>query len=179
MSQLNSLQYYIACFSAMNCNKRQGQIAPHKAMMLLAVMEETAKGHITNGFVPHNERMVRAFEEAWKRYVGESHLFNAAFATPFFHLASEPFWSLMRSDSYVAKEEYSLRALRESFFGAKLPDDLATYMADTACRHRLKRALLDKYVPNHADTGSTPMAAEPAPEYNKPATTPSSVHMAA
>ncbi|MCF0183963.1 MAG: hypothetical protein HUK01_06485, partial [Bacteroidaceae bacterium] len=37
------------------------------------------------------------------------------------------------------------------------------------CRHRLKRALLDKYVPNHADPGSTSMAAETAAEYGKPA----------
>mgnify|MGYP004443181829 CR=1 FL=1 len=43
------------------------------------------------------------------------------------------------------------------------------HKSNTACRHRLKRALLDKYVPNHADPGSTSMAAETAAEYGKPA----------
>ncbi len=97
----------------MNCNKYRGQVVPHKAMMLIAVMEETTNGHITNGFVPHNDRMVKAFEYAWRRYVGASSVFNPAFATPFFHLSNEQFWKLMKSDCYVEKKEYSLGALRD------------------------------------------------------------------
>ena len=150
----------------MNCNKYRGQVAPHKAMMLIAVMEETANGHITNGFVPHNDRMVKAFEYAWRRYVDASSVFNPAFATPFFHLSSESFWKLMKSDSYVEKKEYSLGALRESFFGAKLPDDLCQYMAEPASRQRLMRALLDKFVPNWDDNEDTWMVAESEIEYN-------------
>ena len=150
----------------MNCNKYRGQVAPHKAMMLIAVMEETANGHITNGFVPHNDRMVKAFEYAWRRYVGASSVFNPAFATPFFHLSNEPFWKLMKSDCYVEKKEYSLGALRESFFGAKLPDDLCQYMAEPANRQRLMRALLDKFVPNWNDNEDTWMVAESEIEYN-------------
>lgn len=150
----------------MNCNKYRGQVAPHKAMMLIAVMEETANGHITNGFVPHNDRMVKAFEYAWRRYVDASSVFNPAFATPFFHLSNEPFWKLMKSDCYVEKKEYSLGALRESFFGAKLPDDLCQYMAEPASRQRLMRALLDKFVPNWDDNEDTWMVAESEIEYN-------------
>lgn len=163
---MNTLQYYISCFTSMNCNKYRVQVAPHKAMMLIAVMEETANGHITNGFVPHNDRMVKAFEYAWRRYVDASSVFNPAFATPFFHLSNEPFWKLMKSDCYVEKKEYSLGALRESFFGAKLPDDLCQYMAEPASRQRLMRALLDKFVPNWDDNEDTWMVAESEIEYN-------------
>lgn len=144
---MTGLQYYVSCFASLNCAKVQGQFAPHKAMMLIAVMEEIVNGHLTNGFVPHNDRMVKAFEAAWRRYVGDSSVFNPAFATPFFHLANEPFWKLMKTDGYIEKKEYSLNALRESFYGAKLPDDLWDFMEEPACRHRLKRALLDKYCP--------------------------------
>lgn len=63
---INTLQYYISCFTSMNCNKYRGQVAPHKAMMLIAVMDEIANGHLTNGFVPHNDRMVKAFECTWQ-----------------------------------------------------------------------------------------------------------------
>ena len=73
----------------------------------------------------------------------------------------------MKSDCYVEKKEYSLRALRESFYGAKLPDDLCQYMAEPASRHRLKRALLDKFVPNWSDNENTWMVAESEIEYNK------------
>ena len=149
----------------MNCNKYRGQVAPHKAMMLIAVMEEIAKGHLTNGFVPLNDTMVHAFENAWKRYVGSSSVFNPVFATPFFHLGSEPFWELMKSNHHVVKKEYSLGALRESFFGAKLPDDLFGYMEDATSRQLLKRVLLEKYVPNWIDKECVPLVAESKSEY--------------
>lgn len=51
--------------------------------------------------------------------VGASGVFKPVLATPFFHLSNEPFWKLMKSDCYVEKKEYSLGALRESFYGAK------------------------------------------------------------
>lgn len=157
---MNTLQYYISCFTSMNCNKYRGQVAPHKAMMLIAVMDEIVNGHLTNGFVPHNNLMVEAFELAWRRYVGKSSVFNPVFATPFFHLGNEPFWILMKSNSYVEKKEYSLGALRESFFGAKLAEDLYQYMTEPASRQRLKRALLDKYIPNWQDNEEAWMVAE-------------------
>ena len=40
---MNAPQYYISCFSSMNCNKYRGNVAPHKDMMLIAVMEEVAR----------------------------------------------------------------------------------------------------------------------------------------
>lgn len=152
----------------MNCNKYRGQIAPHKAMMLIAVMDEISNGHLTNGFVHHNDRMVKAFECAWRRYVDASSVFNPVFATPFFHLSNEPFWKLMKSDCYVEKKEYSLGALRESFYGAKLPDDLCQYMAEPARRQRSKRALLDKFIPKWNDNEDTWMLAESEIEYKTP-----------
>ena len=108
---INTLQYYISCFTSMNCNKYRGQVAPHKAMMLIAVMDEIANGHLTNGFVPHNDRMVKAFEFAWQRYVGKSSVFNPVFSTPFFHLSNEPFWKLMKSDCYIERKENLWRIL--------------------------------------------------------------------
>ena len=162
---MNTLQYYISCFMSMNCNRYRGQVAPHKAMMLIAVMEEIANGHLTNGFVPLNDVMVKAFESAWHRYVDRSSVFNPVFATPFFHLSNEPFWKLMKSDRYMEKKEYSLGALRESFYGAKLSDDLFQYMENAVSRQRLKRALLDKFIPNWQDNENTSMVAETGIDY--------------
>ena len=163
---MKTLQYYISCFTSMNCNKYRGQVAPHKAMMLIAVMDEIANGHLTNGFVPHNDKMVKAFEFAWQRYVGKSRVFNPVFATPFFHLGNEPFWKLMKSDCYAEKKEYSLGALRESFYGAKLSDDLFQYMEKPASRQRLMRALLDKYIPNWNNNEDAWMVAETEAHYH-------------
>lgn len=162
---METLQYYLSCFAGMNCNKLRGQVAPHKAMMLIAVMDEVACGHITNGFVPLNDVMVRSFESAWQRYVGAGGVFHPVFATPFYHLGNEPFWELMKSNQHVVRKEYSLSALRQSFFGAKLPDDLMCYMQDAASRQLLKRVLLEKYVPNRTEIEATQLVAEGQIEY--------------
>lgn len=92
--------------------------------------------------------------------VGASGVFKPVLATPFFHLSNEPFWKLMKSDCYVEKKEYSLGALRESFYGAKISDDLYQYMEEPASRQRLMRALLDKYIPNWQDSEDSWMVAE-------------------
>ncbi|MCI6047271.1 MAG: hypothetical protein MR736_01635 [Prevotella pectinovora] len=71
----------------------------------------------------------------------------------------------MKSDCYVEKKEYSLKNLRESFFGAKLPDDLFQYMEEPASRYRLIRALLDKFIPNWKDNEEIWMIAESGIDY--------------
>lgn len=159
------LQYYINCFGRMNCNKRKGETAPHKAVLLLAVMEEVRRGYITNGFIPLNDSMVDAFKREWRKYVGESFLFNPVFETPFFHLDNEPFWDLMKREPFHAQREYSLSRLRENFYGAKIPDELCEYMADDAFRLKLKQALLDKYLPDCEHSHTISIAAESSPSY--------------
>lgn len=163
------LAYYVKRFEGLNCNKRQGETAPHKAVMLLAVIEEVACGNITNGFVPLNERMVEAFERQWERHVGESALFNPVFATPFFHLEFESFWELMRRDPFQKRQEYTLPQLRENFYGAKIPDELCEYMAEPASRRVLQKALIEQYLPN-SDAHRDGIAAEGSEAYNPDST---------
>lgn len=161
----NTLSYYIACFSRLNCNKRKGETAPHKAVLLLAVIEEVRLGHITNGFVPINERMVNAFKREWRRYVGDSVLFNPVFETPFFHLDYEPFWELMKRKPFTKQREYSLPRLCENFYGAKIPKELCDYMADDTSRKVLKCTLLEKYFPNYFENRDNSIAAETSQSY--------------
>lgn len=139
------LWHYIHLFEAMNCNKHHGRVAPHKAVMLLAVMKGVETGFVANGFVPINKKMKDLFESQWRAYVGMNAYFNAVFSTPFFHLANEPFWTLMKRDEYDEKKEYSFSSLQRNFFGAKISDDLFDYMLDTETRKQLFRALTDKF----------------------------------
>jgi predicted restriction endonuclease len=110
--------------------------------MLLAVMDSVSKGFITEGFVPQDERMVRCFMRIWDKYVGQSLVFRPIFATPFYHLSNEPFWTLIKTDGYVEQREYSLSALRRCFSGAKIEDDLWGYMLDPNTRDQLVKILL-------------------------------------
>lgn len=142
------LEYYIYCFQNMNCARMKGQVAPHKSMMLLAVMRGIELRELTNGFVPVNERMKALFENCWKKYVGDSPVFNPVFSTPFFHLDYEPFWTLLKRPEWEEKREYSsFQTLRKNYFGAMMPGDLWEYMMNDSSRKLLRRALLEKYIP--------------------------------
>ena len=160
------LDYYIAAFRTMNCNKQKGQVAPHKAIMLLTVITAVSEGKIEHGIVTHKEWMVRSFEQLWKKYVGVSSVFKPTFATPFFHLAYESFWELVKTSDYEDKREYSLSALRKSFLGARLDTCLWNYMQDADCRHKLKQALLEKFFPN-CNGDEYRMVAEVSCQYTK------------
>lgn len=144
---LTALDIYKAQFKAMRCNKQKGVIAPHKVIMLLAVMEEIANGHITNGFIPLNETMVNAFKKVWNFYVQDTLIFKPNFETPFFHLSSEPFWSLVKSDDYTESPKFSLGKLRKSFYGATIPDDLYALMQCPSDRRVLVRVLIEMLKP--------------------------------
>ncbi|MCC8118317.1 MAG: hypothetical protein LIP09_06165 [Bacteroidales bacterium] len=57
---------WIAAMRRLNCNKHKGAVAPHKPILLFAVMAEIERGAITNCFVPLTEQMKRAFEAQWR-----------------------------------------------------------------------------------------------------------------
>jgi len=118
----------------------------------LAVMKGVESGFITNGFVPINDKMKTLYESTWRTYVGMSMHFNPIFSTPFFHLANEPFWQLMRREGYEEREEYSFPALQRNFFGAKISDDLFDHMTNAASRLRLVKALTDCYLRGGKDS---------------------------
>ncbi len=87
----------------MNVNRHRGRVAPHKPALLLAVIDEVERGRLTNGFVPPSEEMEWAFLRVWRWLVGDDSHFKPTFATPFYHLGSEPFWELM------ARKDVSIR----------------------------------------------------------------------
>jgi hypothetical protein len=153
-----SVDYYLDLFQSMKCNKHQGKVAPHKAIMLLTVMNDVANGIIKDGFIPHNEMMVRRYKQTWDKYVVQSPFFKPVFATPFYHLSNEPFWKLMKTDEYVERKEYSLPALRKCFFGAKIEDELCKEFENDNSLFRLAKALFIRINPDDNSFDANDMA---------------------
>ena len=91
---MNNLDKYSECFANLRTEKKLGLPAPHKAVLLLSVMELVEAGVITGNRIELSERLEKTFLKLWKRYVGTSVVFQAKVATPFWHLQNEPFWNL-------------------------------------------------------------------------------------
>ena len=77
---INTLQYYISCFTSMNCNKYRGQVAPHKAVMIMATMELVESGQISSNVIHLDKELKDKFKEVWKKVVPEGSPFKTSTA---------------------------------------------------------------------------------------------------
>lgn len=149
---MTPLSQYKAMLTQMPVNKTGRRAAPHKAVLLLAVIDLIERDIICSPFVPLSEELIHAFNDVWKRHVPQSTPWTRKFSYPFFHMQSSPFWRLVKSRNYEGQKEYtSNRALRRDFSGAEIDGDLFGYLCDRQAREELKRLLAAAYL----DTPST------------------------
>ena len=139
---------YSQYFSNLRTAKKFGLPAPHKAVLLLSVMELVEVGVITGNRIELSECMEKTFLKLWKRYVGTSVVFQAKVATPFWHLQNEPFWNLNLNDGKdlsTVTSPYSVTRLRENTY-AIIDQELLKLMQDEDSRARLRVLLISQYL---------------------------------
>lgn len=145
---MNNLDKYSECLANLRTAKKLGLPAPHKAVLLLSVMELVEAGVITGNRIELSECLEKTFLKLWKRYVGTSVVFQAKVATPFWHLQNEPFWSLYLNDGKdlsTVTSPYSVSRLRENTH-AIIDQELFELMRDEDSRARLRVLLISQYL---------------------------------
>ena len=66
------MEKYIDYFSALHTNTQKGGKAPHKAVILLSVIDLVEYGVIDSNRIEFSVRLELLFEHYWLRYVGQS-----------------------------------------------------------------------------------------------------------
>ncbi|WP_341905531.1 HNH endonuclease [Fluviicola taffensis] len=122
--------------------------APHKPILLLAILELVRKGEISNNRIAITPELVLEFKSIWSRLVVTPHIPN--FALPFYHMKSEPFWKLVTYSGIVipvtsSNSIRSLNALKESVAFAELDANVFALMQDPIQLAVMEEALLDQY----------------------------------
>lgn len=147
----------------------KGQKAPHKAILLLAIIEFVEKGIITSPHIELSEELVDCFNETWKRKIDHSSIFSPDITKPFFHMQHESFWKLVdyeeacvkmvaedsmwmiddnKSKKTLPNGSYSLRAMRQTFAYAEIDNILFQLLQNTNARAMLRAILINEYLPN-------------------------------
>ena len=158
MDMQEHLKEYIAQFKGLNTNKRAGVEAPHKPILLLAIMDLVESGVINGTRVELTEQLEKVFLRNWKRYVGSSLLFQPKVATPFWHMQNEPFYKLYTNDGKdLSGSPYSVKKLRENTY-AIMDKDLFDLMKDENCRAHLRVVLVSTYLQNQHITPDVMMS---------------------
>lgn len=124
--------------------------APHKPILLLAVIDSFEAGEIFENWIEITDDLVQHFLDNWDVLVKTPHV--ATFALPFFHLKNEKgqFWHLK---TFLGKEIpttrsrsiKSLKALNETVIAAKLSPELFRTFSNPVQRLEIKAAILEKY----------------------------------
>ena len=143
---------YTGQLSSLKTAKMAGVKAPHKPILLLSVIDLIEKGVITSNHIELSEILERQFAQNWAKYVGDSLLFQAKIATPFWHLQNEPFWRLISfcgsevTKSTVQGSMYSVNNLRKQVKYAEIDSELFELLDNEDAREKVKGLLLNTYL---------------------------------
>lgn len=86
-------KYFLAIAQNLHRNKYKGCYAPHKAVMIMAIMDLVESGHITSNVINLDKELKQKFKEVWQRVVPVGSPFQCEYRNPFTYMDSEPFWT--------------------------------------------------------------------------------------
>ena len=108
--------YFLGIARNLNRNKYRGCYAPHKAVMIMAVMELVKSGHITSNVILLDTELKGMFKEIWHRVVPAGSPFKCEYRNPFTYMDSEPFWDLSndKDKAFISWEAFYAFSHEES-----------------------------------------------------------------
>ena len=127
---------YRQLFTSLNVSNVKGLKAPHKAVLLLSLLEQVEYDLLTENRIVISEDLVDAYSYIWQRYVGNSAVFRNAIFQPFWYMKSEPFWTLRHLDGSevgVCDKKPSDAVLKTDYY-AELDPELYLLIHDVSVR---------------------------------------------
>ena len=145
---------YIASFKSLHTDRKFNVDSPHKAILLLTVLDMYEKNLLVENEIRYNEQLIQCFQDMWDRALPEETLFHSNAYLPYWHLQSDGFWHIVPVrgkedvvDSYRKDHiKPSETKIKECVKYAYLDEDLYFLMTLPSGRASLKKALLEKYI---------------------------------
>jgi putative restriction endonuclease len=149
------IEDFIARFKKLNVNRNPAQwtpltthCAPHKPLLLLAVMDLFAEGAITANCIEPSTELIELFALYWSRVTRPQQ--RSSIIYPFFHLSGDRFWHLEAQpgkDSVLVatRQIRSMAHLQEIVWYARLDEELYALFNVETTRNLLRAALIETY----------------------------------
>lgn len=143
------LPYYVHCFTNLRRDAKKGG-APHKPVLLLSVIEMFERGLLSTPEIYILPELAASFKSHRSEIVTTEHL--PRFSLPFYHMRSEPFWTLLpnigceawlESGNPIRGFQNLLTAVRCAF----IDPELANILLDQKSRDVLRISILEHYFP--------------------------------
>ena len=145
LGEERTLDYYLAAFGKMNRAVMRGVKAPHKPLLLLAIINLYRQDVLTDNHIMLSDELIAEFKRLWREYIGEPNSkesvfvaeglamdvttrypFKCSIENPYYHLQNEPFWRLVKREGVGDEKKYysSIKALRTHFAYAEIDQEL-------------------------------------------------------
>lgn len=141
-----TFEEYITDFSTLSVNRAHGKIAPHKAVLIISILNLMDTLNIVNQKVFPSGPLEQEFEKVWKQFViSDDHICSLAY--PFFHMKNEPFWTLVPHEGKTLKKEYgTVRAIRSDIECAMIDSVLFNFLQTRSNRVKIRHLLIKTYL---------------------------------
>lgn len=143
---MKDLLYYQQKFSALHCFHKNGVPSPHKAIMLLTVMEGARQGAIVSGVVRPSRWLEATFLDIWHSTGPHAIGVNPSWNNPFWHLQNEEFWTVKSSENSTLTHTPSKQQIIAQGMIALVDSDLWNLMLDPPSAAQLQKVLVDTYL---------------------------------
>ena len=141
---MKDVDFYIDKFSHLRTDKKRPLgPAPHKPVMLLAVLDLIESGELTTNEIRYDTRLQQAFRDYFEDLAPSGWDRNAAL--PYFHLKSDGFWHIVWRGLETAGQIRNSKAVREHIDKVELDPELFEMLQDPKDARRLRRVLTMTY----------------------------------
>jgi len=132
----------------LHVDRSHGPPAPHKPLMLLAILDLVEEGVIEQNYIEHAPRLIERFNHYWS--VLDPVGFQARSWLPFFHLRYDGFWVLSPQEGadqqlVTLRSPKSNRQLHAVVSHAELTDEVWNLIQSEDVRKEMRSALLASY----------------------------------
>jgi putative restriction endonuclease len=131
-------QHWLARLAKLNVDRKAGP-APHKPLLLLAIIELAERGLLPKGTLPLTPELAFRFCTYWS-IVAHRRTKKPDIRYPFYHMQSDGCWKAMAEDGRPAAERRSARY-------AALNPDFEACLHDPSFRDEARRVLICNYFP--------------------------------
>lgn len=141
-----NLSYYEYCFINLVVSRHNGQVAPHKSLLLVSLIDLITDGSITSPIIELRDALVDAFKRNANTYVSGIEHFKPNIGMPFFYMRSEPFWELIPKVDCVTPIANTIPSLRRHYLHARIDDELFQLLQNQATAQSLRFTLIETYI---------------------------------
>lgn len=162
------IKHYIEALTNLHTAKVKGHRAPHKAVLLLAIIDLVEEKEIVVPHIELTDKLEKKFIAVWSRYLGTSAIFTPDITKPYFHMQHESFWrlrgheeanmmivaedtpfvSVNKENKNLPQGSYSIKAMRNAFAYAEIDNMLFQYLQNKDARAILRVVLINEYLTN-------------------------------